>query len=170
MPSAYWGIIDSLNEYFGSWGQNGMSKAASMSLQASRGLICGVLPMPVVEKGLKILDMAYIDSGEVFPALPETFLMIKRRRPSIVGQRHYVLTTIHRRPNSSYGKAFCQWWPYKRFIFFFVPLCSCGACYAYVCASSSYAISLRYPRPHLLLILPVWQFGQFMNYPTSYLF
>jgi hypothetical protein len=49
-----------------------MSKAASMSLQASRGLLCGVLPMPVVEKGLKILDMAYIDSGEVFPALPET--------------------------------------------------------------------------------------------------
>jgi hypothetical protein len=43
-----------------------------MSLQASRGLLCGVLPMPVVEKGLKILDMAYIDSGEVFPALPET--------------------------------------------------------------------------------------------------
>ena len=68
MPSAYWGIIDSLNEYFGSWGQNGMSKAASMSLQASRGLICGVLPMPVVEKGLKILDMAYIDSGDILPA------------------------------------------------------------------------------------------------------
>src|ERR1700690_2098846 len=123
MPSAYWGIIDSLNEYFGSWGQNGMSKAASMSLQASRGLTCGVLPMPVVEKGLKILDMAYIDSGQVFPALPETFFMIKRRRQSIVGQRHYVLTTKHRRSNNSYGRHFVNGDPINAL---FSSLCPCA--------------------------------------------
>ena len=79
--------------------------------------------MPVVENGLKILDIAYINSGKESPAFAGDVFMIKRIRPSTVGQRHPVLTTKHRRPNISYGKAFVNG---GRINALFPSLCPCA--------------------------------------------
>jgi hypothetical protein len=51
--------MDSLKERLGNWGQKGMSKVLRTSSQASGAERWGRLPMPVVEKGFRVVTMSY---------------------------------------------------------------------------------------------------------------